>query len=375
MHFAFTTEQAELKRGARRFLASRCGSAQVRAAMESPGGHDDAAWKSACELGWAALVVPETHGGAGLGWVELVAVAEETGRSLACLPFFSTVCLGAHAVLVAGDDAQRSEYLPRIVSGEARAALAFAEETTVDPVSIATLARDDARGYVLTGTKRYVVDGATADLLVVTARAPGTSWDDGVALYVVDARAPGITREAVSTLDPTRRLGTIELRDVHVGRGARMGSASALRRILDGAAVALAAESLGGAERCLEMATDHAKTRVQFDRPIGSFQAIKHRLADMLVAVETARSAVYWAACVVASDDVGELPVAAALAKSYATEAFFRCAAECVQIHGGIGFTWEHDAHLYLKRARGSLSLLGSPACDRERIAHMIEAG
>jgi alkylation response protein AidB-like acyl-CoA dehydrogenase len=156
-----------------------------------------------------------------------------------------------------------------------------------------------------------------------------------------------------------------------------MGDARVLRRILDRAAVALAAEALGGAERCLEMATDYAKTRIQFDRPIGSFQAIKHRLADMLVSVETARSAAYWAACVVASDDLRnetELATAAALAKSYCTEAFFRCAAECVQIHGGIGFTWEHDAHLYLKRARASLSLLGSPARDRERIAHMVEA-
>jgi alkylation response protein AidB-like acyl-CoA dehydrogenase len=377
MHFAFTNEQAELKRGARRFLASHCGSAQVRAAMGSAGGHDVAAWKSACELGWSALVIPETHGGAGLGWVELVAVAEETGRSLACLPFLSTVCLGANAVLTAGDEAQQREHLPRIASGESRAALAFAEEASVDPVAITTVARDDAAGYVLSGTKRYVVDGATADLLIVTARSPATSGDDGVALFLVDARAPGVVREPVSTLDPTRRLATVELRDVHVGRGSRMGDARVLRRILDRAAVALAAEALGGAERCLEMATDYAKTRIQFDRPIGSFQAIKHRLADMLVSVETARSAAYWAACVVASDDLRnetELATAAALAKSYCTEAFFRCAAECVQIHGGIGFTWEHDAHLYLKRARASLSLLGSPARDRERIAHMVEA-
>jgi alkylation response protein AidB-like acyl-CoA dehydrogenase len=374
MNFAFTGEQAELKRGARRFLASCCGSAQVRAAMETPGGLDDAAWKRACALGWSALIIPETYGGAGLGGVELVAVAEETGRSLACLPFFSTVCLGAQALLAAGDEGQRREHLPGIASGEGRATLAFAEEASVEPVAIATVARDDAKGCVLSGTKRYVVDGATAELLVVTARAPGTSGDDGVALYVVDARVPGVVREPVSTLDPTRRLATVHLRDVHVGREARMGSARVLRSVLDRAAVALAAESLGGAERCLEMATDYAKTRIQFDRPIGSFQAIKHRLADMLVSVETARSAVYWAACVVASGDEAELPAAAAVARSYATEAFFRCAAECIQIHGGIGFTWEHDAHLYLKRARTSLSLLGSPARDRERVARMIEA-
>jgi alkylation response protein AidB-like acyl-CoA dehydrogenase len=345
----------------------------VRAAAESAAGQDDEAWKRACALGWAGLVIPEAHGGAGLGWVELVAIAEETGRSLACLPWFSTVCLGGSAVLAAGGDAQRAELLPRIASGEVTATLAFAEEASVDAGAVTTLARDDAGGFTLSGTKRYVVDGATADLLLVSARAPATSGDDGVALYVVDARARGIVREAVSTMDTTRRLATVALHDVHVGGGARMGSAAALRRVLDRAAVALAAESLGGAERCLEMATDYAKTRVQFDRPIGSFQAIKHRLADLLVAVETARSAAYWAACVAAGDDA-ELPAAAALAKSYCTEAFFRCAAECVQIHGGIGFTWEHDAHLYLKRARASLSLLGAPARDRERIAGVIEA-
>jgi alkylation response protein AidB-like acyl-CoA dehydrogenase len=371
VNFAFTAEQAELKRSARRFLASHCGST-LRAAMESGSGQDDAAWKTACELGWPGLVIPETHGGAGLAWVELVAVAEETGRTLACLPFFSTVCLAVGALLAAGDEAQRAQHLPRIASGEVRAALAFAEETSVDPLSIATVAREDAQGFALSGTKRYVVDGATADLLVVTARAPGTAGEEGVALFAVDARAPGIVREAVPTLDPTRRLSTVVLRDVRVPRGARMGSAGMLRRALDRAAVALAAEALGGAERCLEMATEYAKTRVQFDRPIGSFQAIKHRLADMLVAVETARSAAYWAACVAASDEEHELPTAAALAKSYCTEAFFRCAAECVQIHGGIGFTWEHDAHLYLKRARGSLSLLGSPNADRERIASTV---
>jgi alkylation response protein AidB-like acyl-CoA dehydrogenase len=315
-------------------------------------------------------VIPEALGGAGLGWVELVAIAEETGRSLACLPFFSTVCLGANALVAAGDAA----HLPRIASGEVTATLAFGEDAAADVGCIATVACEDAQGYTLSGTKRCVVDGATADVLVVTARAPGTSGDAGVALFVVDAGAPGVARERVPALDTTRRLATVQLRNVRVDRAARIGSASVLARIIDRAAIALAAEALGGAERCLEMATDYAKTRVQFDRPIGSFQAIKHRLADMLVAVETARSAVYWAACVAAADDDRELPTAAALAKSYATEAFFRCAAECLQIHGGIGFTWEHEAHLFLKRARGSLSLLGSPAGDRERIAATLGA-
>jgi alkylation response protein AidB-like acyl-CoA dehydrogenase len=211
--------------------------------------------------------------------------------------------------------------------------------------------------------------GTPPTSIVVVARDPEP------ALYLVDASTAGLERKRTPTMDPTRALASVALADVRVAASARLGDATALQRALDRAAIALAAESLGGAERCLEMATDYAKTRVQFDRPIGSFQAIKHKLADMLVAVETARSAAMWAASVAASDDrsdAEQLPAAAALAKSYCTEAFFRCAAECVQIHGGIGFTWEHDAHLFLKRARTSLTLLGSPNVDRERIASLV---
>jgi alkylation response protein AidB-like acyl-CoA dehydrogenase len=344
-------------------------SAQVRAAMTSPPGYDAVAWAKARELGWTSLIVPIDHGGAGLGWTDLVATAEETGRALACLPFLSTVCLATNALLAAGEAEQLSAHLPRIASGETRAALAFAEGPDADSHPATTIARPDSGGYVLSGAKRYVVDGDTADLLLVTARVPEAPGRDGVALFAVDARAPGVVRTRLPTMDLTRPLSAIDLRDVRLEGAARMGDGKAVQRALDRAAVALAAESLGGAERCLEVATEYAKARVQFGRPIGSFQAIKHMLADMLVAVETARSAAYYAACVADSGDDEELATAAPLAKSYCTEAFFRCAAESVQIHGGIGFTWEHDAHLFLKRARGSLALLGSPSSDRERIA------
>jgi alkylation response protein AidB-like acyl-CoA dehydrogenase len=350
MNFTLTAEQIELKRSARRFLASHCTSAQMRAATESERGWDEGAWRHVCELGWPGL--------ASMGWMELVAVAEETGRVLAPIPFFSSVCLAANALLAAGE----REHVGRIEAGEATAALAFAGHVQ---------ARRDEAGYTLDGEHRFVVDGHAADLLVVTARDPE------IALFVVDGGAPGVTRLRTPTMDPTRRMATVQLKEVRVPLSARVGNEKALRRALDRAAVALAAESLGGAERCLEMSTEYAKTRVQFDRPIGAFQAIKHKLADMLVAVETARSAAYWAASVAASDEHGtdaELSTAAALAKSYCTEAFFRCAAECIQTHGGIGFTWEHDAHLFLKRARTSLSLLGSPAVDRERIASLVLA-
>jgi alkylation response protein AidB-like acyl-CoA dehydrogenase len=193
-----------------------------------------------------------------------------------------------------------------------------------------------------------------------------------VGVFAVDATSPGVVRERVATLDATRPLAVVGLHDVRVGRDALVGYAPVLRRALDVGAVVLAAEALGGAERCLEMATEYAKTRVQFDRPIGSFQAIKHRLADMLTTVETARSAALWAASVAGGAGGDDLPMAACIAKSTCTEAFFRCAAECLQIHGGIGFTWEHDVHMYLRRARGSLALFGSPARDRERVAESL---
>jgi alkylation response protein AidB-like acyl-CoA dehydrogenase len=373
MNFALTAEQTELKKAAARFLATHCASARVRAATESACGYDEDAWgRAARELGWASLVVPEAHGGAGLGWVELAVLMEEAGRSLACMPLLSTACLATNALLAAGSEAQQQAWLPRIAAGEATAALAFAEEPRALPLAIETTAARKGDAWELTGEKRYVVDGAAADVLVVTAREAGTSGDGGVAMFVVDATVTGVRRERVTTVDPTRAMATVRLDAARVPGDARMGDARALRRALDRAAVALAAESLGGAQRCLEMATEYAKARVQFNRPIGSFQAIKHTLADMLVAVETARSAAYYAAHVAQSGSDAQLAVAAPLAKTCCTEAFFRCAADNVQVHGGIGFTWEHDAHLYLKRARASLSLLGSSANDRERVADAI---
>jgi alkylation response protein AidB-like acyl-CoA dehydrogenase len=372
MNFAFTAEQTEWKRATRRFLSANCTSGQVRAAGASHAGYDVGAWGKALKLGWASLIVPTEYGGAGLGWTDLVATAEETGRVLACLPFLSSVCLATNALLAAADGAQLSAHLPRLASGETLAALAFAEGPDADPRAVTTIAREDSGGYRLSGTKRYVVDGHAADVLFVTARPPEASEPDDIALFVVDARCHGVERTRLPVMDLTRPQAAIALRDVQLDKNARMGDARTLRRALDRGAIALAAESLGGAERCLEMATEYAKARFQFGRPIGSFQAIKHKLADMLVAVETARSAVYYAACVADAGDDAELATAAPLAKSYCTEAFFHCAAESVQIHAGIGFTWEHDAHLFLKRARGSLTLLGSPAGDRERIASAL---
>jgi alkylation response protein AidB-like acyl-CoA dehydrogenase len=377
MDFAFDAEQQELRAIARGFLADRAGSAELRAAMESDAGCDPGLWKQiGSELGWTALLVPEACGGLGLGWVELVALLEVMGEALLCAPFFSTVCLGANALLVAGSDAQQREHLPGIADGSTLATLAHAEPNgRRDPDGIETLARRDGGDFVLRGRKRYVLDGHRAKLIVVPARREGSRGADGLSLFLVAGDAPGLVCTALPTVDQTRRQAELRLDDVRVPGDALLGEEGAggatLSEILDRAAVALAAEQVGGAQRCLDLAVAHAKQREQFGRPIGSFQAIKHKCADMLVRVEAARSAAYYAGCV-AAEGSDELPLVASLAKATASEAFFACAADCLQIHGGVGFTWEYDVHLYLKRAQAGETLLGDPAWHRERIAQGI---
>jgi alkylation response protein AidB-like acyl-CoA dehydrogenase len=286
-------------------------------------------------------------------------------------PFFATVCLGATTLLVAADEAQKRTYLPRLADGELTATLACSDARGGwDLAGIPVEARPDGAGggVRLHGTMTGVVDGHAAELLLVAARSGA-----GLGLFAVPFDAAGLTRRALPTLDRTRRLAELTFDGVAVPASARLGgsaadAAAALRRILDLASVAYAAEQLGGAARCLDMAVDYAKTRVQFGRKIGSFQAVKHKCADVFVAVESARSAAYWAAATAASGSP-ELPLAAATAKATCSEAFFRAAAENLQVHGGIGFTFEHDAHLYLRRARAGQALLGEPAAHRERVA------
>jgi alkylation response protein AidB-like acyl-CoA dehydrogenase len=353
MHFAFTDEQEQLRRGARRFLDAQAGSARVRTVAASDTGWDLDAWRRiASELGWPALVVPEAHGGAGLGAVELVAILEETGRVLLPSPFFATCALATSALLASGDEAAKQTYLPKIAEGQLTATLAWPGTAAV------------GRDGTLFGRLAQVVDGHAAELLVVAG--------DDASLYLVPYDAPGLTRRALPTLDRTRRLAELTLANVAATRLGAPGAAPAiLAATLDLANVALAAEQLGGAQRCLEMAVDYAKTRVQFGRAIGSFQAIKHKCADLFVAVESARSAVYWAADAAAQRSP-DLPLAAATARATASEAFYKCAAENIQIHGGIGFTWEHDAHLFFRRARAGLTFLGDVAAQRERVATAI---
>jgi alkylation response protein AidB-like acyl-CoA dehydrogenase len=366
VNLAFDEAQQELRAQARAFLAEHSGGDAVRRAMASELGFDPGVWKRvSAELGWTALLVPEACGGLGLGTVELVALAEVMGEALLCAPFFSSVCLGAQALLAAGSEAQQREHLPGIAGGTTLATVA----------AIEAVARRAGGGWVLSGTKRYVVDGHCADLLVIPARREGSAGADGVSLFLVPGRAAGVERRALPTLDQTRRQAEVRLRDARVPADALLGEEGrgwpALERTLDLAAIALAAEQVGGAQRCLDLSVAYAKQRVQFGRPIGSFQAIQHQCADMMIAVEAARSGVYWAACV-AAEGGGELAPAASLAKCSASEAFFACAAQALQIHGGVGFTWEYDVHLYLKRARAGLSMLGDPAFHRERVARHL---
>ena len=366
MNFAFSPEQEEFRLSLRRFLADKSPAAEVRRLMETEAGYDPQVWKQlADQLGLPGLAIPEEFGGAGATPVELGIAFEEMGRALLCAPFFSTVGLAAQALLAAGDEQAKREYLPRIADGSLLATVAVTEEDgRWDLAAVQTSAAADSAApgaYRLDGTKMFVVDGHIAQVLLVVART-----DEGLGLFAVDAVDAGVVRTLLPTLDMTRKLARVELNGVPGRLVSGPGDATeALSRALDLALVALTAEQAGGAQRCLDMAVDYAKIRMQFGRLIGSFQAIKHKCAEMLIEVESAKSAAYHAA----GSTPDELGVAAAIAKAYCSEAYFHVAAETIQVHGGIGFTWEHDAHLYFRRAKSSQLLLGDEHYHRERFA------
>ncbi len=369
MNFAFSEEQEQLREFVRSFLADKSSEEAVREQMDTEQGYDEAVWNQMAEqMGLQALAIPEEYGGQGYGFVEQVVVLEEMGRALLCAPYFSSCVLAANAILHSGDESAKSELLPGIASGETRATLAFTEENgRWDEGGITMQATEDGGSWTLDGTKMYVLDGATANLLIVAART-----DKGVSLFQVAADADGLTRTSLSTMDQTRKQAKLGFAGVAASPIGDDGAGwSTLETVLDLAAVALAAEQVGGAQMCLDMSVEYAKVRVQFGRPIGSFQAIKHKCADMLLEVESAKSAAYYAGwCAAEMND--ELPQVASLAKSYCSEAYFHAAAENIQIHGGIGFTWEHPAHLYFKRAKSSELLFGDPTYHRELLAQRI---
>ena len=374
MMLGVSAEQDELRASVRRFLADRAPLTRVRELMETEDGLDRGVWEQAgAQLGLQGLAIPESYGGAGFTFAEQAIVLEEFGAALYGGPYLASAVLAATALLASPDEGARRELLPGIASGETIATLAFTEDDgSWDPATIRLAAVKDGEDWRLDGHKSFVLDGATARLILAVA-----ATDTGLSLFAVQAGAVqaetgGLTRTTLPTMDQTRKLARLEF----AGTPARLigspGDAAAIcDRTLDVAAIALAAEQLGGAQRALDMAVDYAKMRHQFGRPIGSFQTIKHRCADLLLEVESLRSAVGYAAAAVAEGSP-EIPVLASLAKAYASETYFHVAAENIQIHGGIGFTWEHDAHLYFKRAKSSELFLGDAAYHRERLATRI---
>jgi alkylation response protein AidB-like acyl-CoA dehydrogenase len=368
VNFAFTEEQEELRNIVRSFMEDKSAETAVRELMETDDGYDAAVWSQMAEqLGLQSLIIPEEYGGQGFGYVELGIVLEEMGRSLLCSPFFSTVVLAGNAIIHSGNEDAKTNLLPGIASGETIATLALAESNgRWDADGITVEASGTGDGATISGEKMFVTDGGSANLFVVAAKAAG-----GIHLFTVDGAAAGITRENLSTMDQTRKQARITFDGAPATHLCDTNNFEYIAKVLDLAAVALANEQVGGAQFVMEMAVQYAKDRVQFGRPIGSFQAIKHKCADMLLEVESAKSAAYYSSWC-ASEMNDELPSVASLAKAYCSEAYFHCAAENIQIHGGIGFTWEHPAHLYFKRAKSSELMFGDPAYHRELLAQRI---
>ncbi len=370
MQFNFSSEQEEFRSVLRRFLQEKSPPSVVRRLMDTEAGWDRDGWRELNQqLGLTGVHIPEQYGGQGFGFVELGIVLEEMGRALLCAPYFSSTVLAATAIMNAGTEAQKLALLPPIALGDTVATLAFTEPNGLwDASAIEATATPAAGRFRLDGVKSFVLDGHTADLIVVVARSAGSTGEGGLSLFTTRGDAPGLVRRALKALDPTRKLALLEFTGVEADLlGELGGGAGPLDRTLTQAAVCLASEMVGGAERLRLSALDYANLRVQFGRPIASFQTMKHKQADMLVDVELAKSAAYAAAAAAAEDD-DELPAIAALAKACASDAYLQTAIHTIQIHGGIGFTWDNDTHLWFKRAKSSEVFLGDPAWHRERM-------
>jgi alkylation response protein AidB-like acyl-CoA dehydrogenase len=370
MEFDFSDDQKQLKDQARRFLEAKSSPKAVRAILEGPEPYDKVLWAGLAEMGFMGTTIPEEFGGLGATYLELCVIAEELGRAVAPVPFSSSIFLAAELLLSAGTQAQKTSYLPRLASGELIGCLALSEGVgNASPKSI----QASATGDKLNGVKMPVLDGLAADFAVVAARTGRGDDAHAISLFLVDLKGAGVTREAVETIDPTRKQARIMLKDAAAEPlGAAGEGWHILQAVLDRAAVLTAFEQLGGADRALEMARDYALDRMAFGRPIGSFQAVKHMLADMYVSATLARSNCYFGAWAL-STGAAELGEAAATARVSATQAFQHCSRNNIQVHGGMGFTWEFDCHLYYRRSNllaltlGSLSVWEDKLIDRLR--------
>ena len=385
MEFTFTEEQQMIRDTAAAFLAEVSTSGAVRAAMVTEVGYDPELWRRVCdEMYWPAMHIPEAYGGLGLGYVELVAVLEQMGRYLLCSPFFSTVCLAANALLVAGSEAQKACHLPQIAAGTTGTLAWTGAGGRWDADAVELTCRRESDGFVLDGTCRYVPDGHTAELLVVAAREPGSAREEGVSLFVLPGEAAGLKRQRLPTMDQTRSQAQLLFDGVRLPLDSLMGDYGLawpqLARIIDLATVAVAADQVGVAQQSLDSTVAYLQERVQFGRVIASYQALKHKAADMMVKAEAARSAGYYAACIadeaLAGSALGaELPEAASVAKACCSDAAFFNAGCGIQLHGGVGFTAEYDIQLLFKRAKSTETLLGTSAWHRERLAAMLLDG
>jgi alkylation response protein AidB-like acyl-CoA dehydrogenase len=377
MDIGFTEEQELLRDTARKFLDSECESRFVRARMAEPAAVTDEFWHKLAEQGWLGIVYPEEDGGSGLGLVDLVVLMEEMGRRVMPGPFLSTVLLGGAAVAEAGDAAQRREWLPRIAAGEAKAALAWTEPNLRwDAAGITLQAREMGGGFALSGTKLFVGDAHLADILVVAARTrDGSTMEDGVSLFLVPKETAGLTVTLLPTIDETRKLCEVRFDHALIPASAllgdRHGGWAPMSRVIERATVALCAEMCGGAQQVLDMTVDYAKLRITFGKPIGSYQGVKHQAADMLVAIENAKSLTYYAAWAV-DQEQDEATLAVAMAKAAASDMARKVAGTGIQLHGGIGMTWEHDLQLYFKRAKACEVAFGDATWHRERVARLF---
>jgi alkylation response protein AidB-like acyl-CoA dehydrogenase len=373
MNFSFTEDQTLLRHAVRSALDEHCRPAHVRAMMEDATGYSPALWAEMAKLGWLGLPFSDQHGGAGLGLVELAIVLEEMGRVAYPGPYLASVVLGGLGLVLGGSAAQQERWLPAIASGQARATAALLEESLDwDPAATTTTATPSGAGWRLRGTKRFVPWAHVADVILVPARAP-----EGLSLFLLDPRASGVALAPLTGIDGTTRWSAMRLEDATVGAEGLVGAAGAAAPAIEGllrrAAVAASAEMLGAARRCLDMSVGYAKVREQFGQPIGSFQAIRHRCAEMLLETDNSHSALYYAAWAL---DAGaeDAAVAASICKSYVSEAARRVCGDAIQVHGGIGFTWEYDLHLYMKRAKALEVMFGDAEYHRELIVRHIAA-
>ena len=379
MDIGFTEEQELLRDTARKFLDSQCPTKFVREMMATDAAVTEEFWRQLADNGWLGITYPEDAGGSGLGLVDLVVLMEEIGRAVMPGPYLATVLLGGAAIAAAGSPEQRREWLPRIAAGELKATLAVTEPNARwDAAGITATARESGGGFALSGTKMFVPDAHLADVLVVAARSrDGSTMEDGVSLFLVPKDMPGLAIRRLPAVDETRKLCEVRFDNVAVPTSALLGELhrgwAPLQQVIDCAAVALSAEMCGAAQRVLEMTVDYAKLRVAFGKPIGSYQGVKHKCADMLVEIENAKSLTYYAAWAV-DENEADAPLAVSMAKAAASDAGRKVCAAGIQLHGGIGMTWEHDLQLYLKRAKAAEVAFGDASWHRERVAQLMGA-